>query len=305
MLMDTKNYNSIYILIAVLSLLVFYQYTIINTIKTQNNEHNSRITNLEQKPDPISYTEEIDELIEEINRLNQKITQLETEIQQHIEEISVIENRIPMEWINQTILQNLNLSNMILNDPYNKYHVTPDTLTWNTINRTHNQGLVANQFNLTHHIIEFDFQLDNFTFGDGGNRRLITLWAISETENVTDRRSYTMLYAEQVTYREGVYELIFHQKQNSENMFVDVGAIFQLNTSYHCRIIRYGDYAMYQIFTNSSKTEQLYDSGEWILVDDEYQYLYLAYIYPPGEPNDLSITSSGKISNIKILDSNN
>ena len=305
MLMDTKNYNSIYILIAVLSLLVFYQYTIINTIKTQNNEHNSRITNLEKKPDPISYTEEIDELIEEINRLNQKITQLETEIQQHIEEISVIENRIPEEWINQTVLQNLNLSNMILNDPYNKYHVTPDTLTWNTINRTHNQGLVANQFNLTHHIIEFDFQLDNFTFGDGGNRRLITLWAISETENVTDRRSYTMLYAEQVTYREGVYELIFHQKQNSENMFVDVGAIFQLNTSYHCRIIRYGDYAMYQIFTNSSKTEQLYDSGEWILVDDEYQYLYLAYIYPPGEPNDLSITSSGKISNIKILDSNN
>ena len=305
MLMDTKNYNSIYILIAVLSLLVFYQYTIINTIKTHNNEHNSRITNLEKKPDPISYTEEIDELIEEINRLNQKITQLETEIQQHIEEISVIENRIPEEWINQTVLQNLNLSNMILNDPYNKYHVTPDTLTWNTINRTHNQGLVANQFNLTHHIIEFDFQLDNFTFGDGGNRRLITLWAISETENVTDTRSYTMLYAEQVTYREGVYELIFHQKQNSENMFVDVGAIFQLNTSYHCRIARYGDYAKYEVFTNSSKTEQLYDSGEWVLVDDEYQYLYLAYMYPPGEPNDLYITSSGTISKIHILDSNN
>ena len=95
MSMDAKNNKSIYILIAVLSLLVFYQYTIINTIKTQNNEHNSSITNLEQKPDPISYTEEIDELIEEINRLNQKIIQLETEIQQHIEEISVIENRIP------------------------------------------------------------------------------------------------------------------------------------------------------------------------------------------------------------------
>jgi len=76
--MNTKNNNTIYILIATLSLLVFYllvfyQYTIINTIKTQNNELNSRITTLEQKPDPKSYTEEINELYEEINKIKQKI----------------------------------------------------------------------------------------------------------------------------------------------------------------------------------------------------------------------------------------
>lgn len=134
---------------------------------------------------------------------------------------------------------------------------------------------------------------------------MITFWAISDTENVSDTRSYTMLYAEQVTHREGIYELIFHQKQNNENMFVDVGIKFQLNTSYHCRILRYGDYAMYQVYTNSSKTEQLYDSGERFLVDNDYRYLYLGYMYPPSKPNDLHITNSGKISYINILDSNN
>ena len=303
--MGTKKNNTVYILIAVLSLLVFYQYTIINTIKTQNNELNSRISTLEQKPETESYTEQIDELYQEINKLNQKITQIETELQIPIEETPTIETRIPVEWVNQTTLSNLDLSNITLKDPHNKYHVTSDTLTWNKINRTHNQGLVATQFNLTHHIVEFDFQLDNFTFGDGGNRRLITLWAISDTEEVNDTRSYTMLYAEQVTYREGIYELIFHQKQNNENMFVDVGIIFQLNTSYHCRIIRYGDYAKYQVYTNSSKTEQLYDSGEKFLVDDDYRYLYFGYMYPPSKRNDLHITSSGKISYINILDSNN
>lgn len=134
---------------------------------------------------------------------------------------------------------------------------------------------------------------------------MITFWAISDTENVSDTRSYTMLYAEQVTHREGIYELIFHQKQNNENMFVDVGIKFQLNTSYHCRILRYGDYAMYQVYTNSSKTEQLYDSGERFLVDNDYRYLYLGYMSPPSKPNDLHITNSGKISYINILDSNN
>jgi len=298
--MNTKNNNTIYILIATLSLLVFYQYTIINTIKTQNNELNSRITTLEQKPDPKSYTEEINELYEEINKIKQKISQIETELQIPIEETPETETQIPAEWVNQTTLHNLNLSNMTLKDPYNKYHITPNSLTWDSINRTHNQGLVVTQHNLTHHIVEFDFQLDNFTFGGGGNRRLITLWAISDTEEVDDTRSYTMLYAEQVTYREGIYELIFHQKRNNENMFVDVGAIYQLNTSYHCRIIRYCDYAKYQVYSNSSKTELLYDSEEWNLAPDEYQYLYFGYMYPPSKPNDLYITSSGKMSNIKI-----
>ena len=296
--MGLKNINSGYILIAALSLLVFYQFTIINTLKTQNSELESKIIDLKQNH--ITVSAEIDELHAEIMELNKKISQLEKELHSLIEEPPIINSQIPEEWINQTKLTPLKLTNTTLKDPYNKYHITPDSLTWININRTQNQGIVTTGFNLTHHIIEFDFQLNNFTFGEGGNRRLITFWAISDTEIVNDTRSYTMLYAEQVTYREGIYELIFHQKQNNENMFVDVGKTYLLNTSYHCQIIRYRNQAVYKVYTNSSKTELLYKSLPYELVEDNYQYIYLGYMYPPSKLQDLYITSSGKMSNIKI-----
>lgn len=293
-----KN-NTAYMLIATLCLLVFYQYSLISTIKTENNELTTKLETLEQTQN--TYQEIIEQQSNEIAQLVQAIVELERNQDLPPEIATIIEPPIPKEWVNQSKLLPINLTNFTLSDPYNKIQVTNEKLSWNDVNRTQNQGLVGTGFNLTHHIIEFDFQLSNFTFGTGGNRRIITLWAISNTNEVKDTRSYTMLYAEQVSYQKGIYELIFHQKKNGESIWVDVGNVYDLNSTYHCRIIRYGNYSKYQIYNDSSKNVLLDESLNYELVEDDYQFLYLGYMYPPSKPNDLHIMSSGSISNVRMI----
>jgi DNA repair exonuclease SbcCD nuclease subunit len=298
------------------------------TSYTIYNSANRRIGKLENELDKMKseFYDELEEVksdnlkLEETIRIQlnliQKIEQEVEENQELIEEILLKLNTdndpdepdddwddiYSDEWLESLNFTTVDFNDFIEIDPDYRISIPyPNRVNWNQMNRSLERMLFKRyeEEDFKHFIHHLDFRLENFTTGTGGNRLIIAIWKIAQTERGSPEWNFTHLYAEQVGGQTTVYQTVFNQRVNGENTFVHIGPeILVPNQTYYATIIRYGEYIELEVYSDPERTYSLYSSGIRNLRDESYDHLIVSHVREYDHDKDN--WSTGYIENLRI-----
>jgi len=206
------------------------------------------------------------------------------------------------EWLESLNSTTVDFNDFTEIDPDNRITIPAShRVEWNQMNRSMERMLFKRYegSDFKHFIHHFDFRLENFTTGTGGNRLIVAIWKIAQTERGSPEWNFTHLYAEQVGGRTTVYQTIFNQRVNGENTFVHIGPeILVPNQTYYATIIRYGEYVELEVFSDPERTASLYSSGIRVLGDESYDHLIVSHVREYDHDKDN--WSTGYVENLRI-----
>lgn len=247
----------------------------------------------------------------QINQLQQQISSLTNEkiaLQNQIttlnNEKQSLQNQIQSL---QTQIQNydiilegnyINLNNFVKIDPGNFLTLTNIRASWKVMNRAVNTEAWSTYSNGADDFIhQFYFCINQIEAGDNDSREINKLWTLSTNNN----NNQLILYAEQLGSNNDEYNLVFHQRDQSNNMFVYRSAItsisLKVNMIYVARIIRSND--LYELQIYNYLHTKIIDSGKLKGLDVDFNKLSL--VKTDGYSDDLSDWSTGYIEKLLIL----
>ena len=206
------------------------------------------------------------------------------------------------EWLESLNITTVDFNDFNEIDPDNQISIPyPNRVNWKQMNRSMERMLFKRYdgVDFRHFIHHFDFRLENFTTGSGGNRLIIAIWKIAQSERGSPEWNFTHLYAEQCGGQTTVYQTIFNQRVNGENTFVHIGPeILVPNQTYYASIIRYSEYIELEVFSDPERTDSLYSSGIRNLRDESYDHLIVSHVREYDHDKDN--WSTGCIENLRI-----
>ena len=206
------------------------------------------------------------------------------------------------EWLESLNITTVDFNDFNEIDPDNRISIPyPNRVNWNQMNRSIERMLFRKYEgkDFKYFIHHFDFRLENFTTGSGGNRLIVALWKIAQSERGSPEWNFTHLYAEQVGGQTTVYQTIFNQRVNGENTFVHIGPETLVpNQTYSASIIRFGEYIELEVFSDPERTDSLYSSGIRNLRDESYDHLIVSHVREYDHDQDN--WSTGDIENLRI-----
>ena len=264
------------------------------------------------KSDNLKFEESIRIQLNFIQRLEQELEEnqhLIEEILLHLENdddpddlVDVWDEIYSSEWLESLNITTVDFNDFNEIDPDNQISIPyPNRVNWKQMNRSMERMLFKRYdgVDFRHFIHHFDFRLENFTTGSGGNRLIIAIWKIAQSERGSPEWNFTHLYAEQCGGQTTVYQTIFNQRVNGENTFVHIGPeILVPNQTYYASIIRYSEYIELEVFSDPERTDSLYSSGIRNLRDESYDHLIVSHVREYGHDKDN--WSTGCIENLRI-----
>jgi len=189
----------------------------------------------------------------------------------------------------------VNFTKWLINDPEQKYLISPEKVSWNHVDRTIpitvHKDYTENHFKDFAHT--FSAQINKIDNKGPVRRHMITLWKMwNRGGNVLS------VYAAQVKDSNDNWNIIFFQRVNGKNLWVYSGTHqYDINKKYFFTVIRNAENCRVVVCEDIERANIIEDSGFKVGVTDHYRFLSVAA--GVNVKVDRDDWSSGSIENLK------
>ena len=178
----------------------------------------------------------------------------------------------------------------------NKITINSDSISWQNLKRSEITSLSLKNENtlfedFTH---SFEFIITEIKNQQRSNRLLVTLWKLKKSDG-----NIVSVYIDKFSDSTTKFRLVFYQRREGKNVFVEVSTVLDINHKYNVIIIKKDNILKIKILWEEGL---IHESEELIGINHIYNEIIL--IQSHGFSKEPNWESSGKLFNIKFVNDN-